>query len=65
MKITINGQSFETKNQTTLAKVLAEFGAKEPFAVALNGGFIPRKNTDEIVITQGDSIELLSPIQGG
>lgn len=65
MKITINGQPFETKNQTTLAKVLIEFGATEPFAVALNGDFIPRNNCDEIVITQDDSIELLSPIQGG
>ncbi|OUS67876.1 thiamine biosynthesis protein ThiS [Pseudoalteromonas sp. A601] len=65
MNITINGQPFETKNQTTLAKVLIDFGAKEPFAVALNSDFIPRKNCDAIVVTQGDRVELLSPIQGG
>ncbi|MCQ8879371.1 sulfur carrier protein ThiS [Pseudoalteromonas shioyasakiensis] len=65
MKITINGQPFEAANQATLVIVLEEFAAKEPYAVALNGDFIPRNNCSSTALKEGDSIELLSPIQGG
>ncbi|MDP2635814.1 MULTISPECIES: sulfur carrier protein ThiS [unclassified Pseudoalteromonas] len=65
MKITINGQPFETAEQNTLANVLIEFDAKEPFAVALNGDFVPRSQVQATVLKQDDSVELLSPIQGG
>ncbi|MGO2011176.1 MAG: sulfur carrier protein ThiS [Pseudoalteromonas sp.] len=65
MKITINGQSFETAEHTILAEILSEFGAKKPYAVALNKQFIPHHSCAETVVSQGDSIELLSPIQGG
>lgn len=65
MKITINGQPFETAEQNTLANVLIEFDAKELFAVALNGDFVPRSQVQATVLKQDDSVELLSPIQGG
>ncbi|KTF15303.1 sulfur carrier protein ThiS [Pseudoalteromonas sp. H105] len=65
MKITINGQLFETIEHNSLANILLEFGATEPFAVAINGEFVPRSQGQAITVKQGDSVELLSPIQGG
>ncbi len=65
MKITINGQHFELADSTNVAQGLTQFAAKEPFAVALNGQFIPRSQCDTTLLNEGDSIELLSPIQGG
>ena len=65
MKITINGESFELVNTANLTQALQQFAAKEPFAVAINGQFIPRSQCDTHLLNEGDSIELLSPIQGG
>lgn len=65
MKITINGESFELVNTVNLTQALQQFAAKEPFAVAINGQFIPRSQCDTHLLNEGDSIELLSPIQGG
>lgn len=65
MKITINGQYFELANNANLTQALRQFAAKEPFAVAVNGQFIPRSQCDTCLLNEGDSIELLSPIQGG
>ncbi|MGS0497924.1 sulfur carrier protein ThiS [Pseudoalteromonas mariniglutinosa] len=65
MKITINGESFELVNTSNLTQALQQFAAKEPFAVAINGQFIPRSQCDTHLLNEGDSIELLSPIQGG
>ncbi|MCF6436509.1 MULTISPECIES: sulfur carrier protein ThiS [Pseudoalteromonas] len=64
MKITFNGQLTETSSQD-LQALVTEMGAKEPFAVALNGTFVPRTQCSSTHLTDGDSIELLSPIQGG
>tara|TARA_B100001063_G_C16595718_1_gene467993 strand:- start:325 stop:519 length:195 start_codon:yes stop_codon:yes gene_type:complete len=64
MTITINGELLTIKS-TMLVDVLQNFGAKPPFAVALNGEFIPQSLHASTTINEGDSIELLSPIQGG
>ncbi|CAM4071799.1 sulfur carrier protein ThiS [Pseudoalteromonas byunsanensis] len=64
MKITFNGQLTETSSQNLQALVI-EMGAKEPFAVALNGHFVPRNQCSSAQLDDGDSVELLSPIQGG
>lgn len=64
MNITINGELLTIKG-ASLVEVLQSFGAKPPFAVAINGEFIPQSLHDSTNINDGDSIELLSPIQGG
>ncbi|KPW05409.1 MULTISPECIES: sulfur carrier protein ThiS [Pseudoalteromonas] len=64
MTITINGELLTIKS-SMLVDVLQNFGAKPPFAVALNGEFIPQSLHASTTINEGDSIELLSPIQGG
>lgn len=64
MTITINGELLTIKS-SMLVDVLQNFGAKPPFAVALNGEFIPQSLHASTTINEGDSIDLLSPIQGG
>ncbi|CAH9054976.1 hypothetical protein PSECIP111951_02708 [Pseudoalteromonas holothuriae] len=64
MKITFNGQLTDSAADNLQSLVIA-MGAKEPFAVALNGQFIPRSQCQTTLLSDGDSVELLSPIQGG
>ncbi|BED88029.1 thiamine biosynthesis protein ThiS [Pseudoalteromonas sp. MM1] len=64
MTITINGERLTIKS-AKLVEILQNFGAKTPFAVAINGEFIPQSLHASTTINEGDSIELLSPIQGG
>ncbi|BBN82991.1 hypothetical protein PA25_29760 [Pseudoalteromonas sp. A25] len=64
MKITFNGQVMECNAQSLQAFISAT-DAKEPYAVALNGQFVPRSQCQSTILSEGDSIELLSPIQGG
>ncbi len=65
MNILINGQSVTVSDDTSLTQALNQFGARPPFAVAVNGDFVPRSQCDVKILNEGDSIELLSPIQGG
>ncbi|MAD03912.1 sulfur carrier protein ThiS [Pseudoalteromonas shioyasakiensis] len=65
MNILINGQSVTVSDDTSLTQALNQFGARPPFAVAVNGDFVPRSQCDAKILNEGDSIELLSPIQGG
>ena len=65
MNILINGQSVTVSDDTSLTQALNQFGARPPFAVAVNGDFVPRGQCDAKILNDGDSIELLSPIQGG
>ncbi|WP_372762899.1 sulfur carrier protein ThiS [Pseudoalteromonas sp.] len=64
MKITINGQ-LVNMHSNKLIECLMEFGATAPFAVAVNGEFLPQSMHSDYLLSEGDSLDLLSPIQGG
>tara|TARA_B100001059_G_scaffold166858_1_gene166441 strand:+ start:473 stop:667 length:195 start_codon:yes stop_codon:yes gene_type:complete len=64
MNITLNGELLDITSHTLL-EILKEYGAVAPYAVAVNCIFIPKSQHNGFVINEGDSIELLSPIQGG
>ncbi|MBE0369701.1 sulfur carrier protein ThiS [Pseudoalteromonas aurantia] len=64
MKVVFNGEMTQL-NTPNLREFILGKGAKEPFAVAVNGEFVPRSHCAEMVLKAGDSIDLLSPIQGG
>lgn len=64
MKITINGELINVTNHALL-EIVKIFGAMAPYAVAVNGVFIPQSRHGHVIINEGDNIELLSPIQGG
>ncbi len=65
MKIEINGQPQQVE-ATTLAALVAELALETTrVATALNGRFIPSSARDAQPLTEGDRIEILSPMQGG
>jgi sulfur carrier protein len=44
---------------------LAAFGAKPPFAVALNGQFVARGEHATKTLAAGDRLDVVSPVAGG
>jgi sulfur carrier protein len=64
MKVVFNGKTTQL-NTSNLREFIMGKGAKEPFAVAVNGQFVPRSQCAETELKAGDYIDLLSPIQGG
>ncbi|WNC70606.1 sulfur carrier protein ThiS [Thalassotalea psychrophila] len=72
MKLYINGQSFPlTKNGNTLEQAINQYMDSQnksldlSFAVALNGNFISKDDYAQTKLNDGDSIDVLFPIQGG
>ncbi len=70
MKIYINGQSIKlAENSSTLAEALTLFLAPhqqhQSFAVALNSEFVGRTCYQQTLLQEGDSVDVLFPIQGG
>ncbi|MCF2858929.1 sulfur carrier protein ThiS [Pseudoalteromonas sp. SMS1] len=65
MKLIYNGQDIQVDGGLSLQQILVSHGATPPFAVALNGQFVPAGLLPETKPESGDSIEVLSPIQGG
>jgi len=70
MKIFINGQPFTLLNEVaTVSDALQEFltldQLMQSYAAALNSNFVGKDNYQETVLNEGDSIDVLFPIQGG
>jgi len=65
LKLTVNGQSHDVA-AATLSALLAELDFQGGWlATALNGEVVPAKERDRCRLTEGDRIEILSPMQGG
>ncbi|MBL4765385.1 MAG: sulfur carrier protein ThiS [Colwellia sp.] len=70
MNIHINGNAYALPNENhisvssalTLHFVEAQ---QSTFAVALNGEFIGKADYDSTIVNNGDSLDVLLPIQGG
>lgn len=63
--IHLNGNATQTSAQT-LADLLSEMNMdNESFAIAINQQFVPKENYAHQIIDHGDTIEVLSPMQGG
>lgn len=65
MKISINQQVLELAENTTLKAALEEFAAKSPYAIAINGEFIPQSEYASQILSHQDAIEILYPVVGG
>jgi sulfur carrier protein len=70
IKLFINGQEItvEAKKPTVILALqyyLTPEQQKQSFAVALNGGFVGKADYPQTSVNQGDSIDVLFPIQGG
>ncbi len=65
MKITLNGIEREIAEER-LDRALRELGYCDgTIATAVNGQFIPKTQRLDIVLTEGDRIEVVAPMQGG
>ncbi|UTW45058.1 sulfur carrier protein ThiS [bacterium SCSIO 12696] len=65
MKISINGESRDFTDNTPLPELLTQYGAVEPYVVAINETFIPKPQYSQVTLADGDSIDVVRPIQGG
>jgi sulfur carrier protein len=65
LKITVNGEPRITEARS-LDELCRELGFSEAkIATARNGDFVPARTRAAIALAEGDTIEVLSPRQGG
>lgn len=65
MTMMLNGEARALEAPRSLDGLLVEWGYVKGFAVAVNGEFVPRAHYGETTIREGDSVEVLTPMQGG
>ncbi len=65
MQVLINGNRVPAPTDGELLALLQQFGAREPFAVAINGSFVPKSRYAVIRVQPGDQIDIVQPIEGG
>jgi sulfur carrier protein len=65
MEIEINQKPLTLPDGATVADALAAFGARPPFAVALNGQFVARTLHPARTLSSGDRLDVVHPVAGG
>jgi sulfur carrier protein len=66
MKIIVNGDAHEVSAAASLARALDELGfGGAVVATALNGEFVASGARGDVVLSEGDRVEVLAPMQGG
>ncbi len=66
VKITVNGEIYSVKNETTLIEVVRDRGFDEKrIAVEINGEIVPKASYSETLLKEGDSLEVVSFVGGG
>lgn len=67
MVIVMNGKEKEIPDGTTLATLLQDSQADqmEGVAVAINSAVVPRRRWSEVVLHDGDKVEVIHAVQGG
>ena len=66
MKITINGESRDLDGTITLVELLErEVESTRGTAAAVDGEVVPRAEWATFVLRDGQSVELLTAVQGG
>jgi sulfur carrier protein len=65
MEIEINQQRIQLSDSATVADALAAYGAKPPYAVAVNGDFVPRNLHTQHILHAHDRLDVVQPVAGG
>jgi sulfur carrier protein len=65
MDIQVNQKPLSLPEGATVADALAAFGAQPPFAVALNGDFVARRQHAARALCTGDRLDVVQPVAGG
>lgn len=66
IKVSVNGEVKELENDLNVTEMIESLEYKiKGFAVAVNTTFVPIAKYDETIIKEGDTIDILAPVQGG
>lgn len=67
MHVILNGEKLTLAKECSLAEALHEWGYNTdmPIAVAVNNQLVPKQNHAQHILTIGNVIEILMPMQGG
>ncbi|UDG82264.1 sulfur carrier protein ThiS [Candidatus Vallotia cooleyia] len=66
MDIQINNQSFSLPKNARLIDALASYSEVPlPYAVAINGEFVPRSQYSVRALMPDDQVDILRPVVGG
>ena len=66
MKVSVNGEVKSLENDLNVVQMIEALEYKiKGFAVAVNTTFVPIAKYDETIIKEGDTIDILAPVQGG
>jgi sulfur carrier protein len=65
MEIEINQQRVNVPARATIADALLAYGAKPPYAVAVNGDFVARGLHAQHSLQAGDRLDVVQPVAGG
>lgn len=65
--ICVNNERFNVQDSITLQALLESNQDQftPPFAIAINGEFIPRSQYDCTPLNNGDELDIVSPVGGG
>jgi len=66
IKVSVNGELKELENDLNVSEMIEALEYKvKGFAVAVNTTFVPIAKYSETIIKEGDTIDILAPVQGG
>ena len=67
MNINLNGKASEIKSGSSLMSLIDELGltGRKAIAIALNGEVLTRERYKEIILNEGDFLEVVRAIGGG
>ena len=66
IKVSVNGELKELETNLNVGQMIEALKYKvKGFAVAVNTTFVPITKYDETIIKEGDTIDILAPVQGG
>jgi len=66
IKVSVNGEMKELKQGLNISQMITALDYKQKgFAVAVNTTFVSIKAYEETIINDGDTVDILAPVQGG
>ena len=66
MQVRINGKEHDIEAGTTVATLLCELdAAPQRVAVEINRELVPRRTFEEVILNEGDTIEIVTFVGGG
>ncbi len=66
IKVSVNGEMKEIEKNLNVKQLIQILEYKQQgFAIAVNTTFVSIKNYEQTIINDGDTIDILAPVQGG